>query len=208
MCSMNYFALPGKVVKIWIFTLVCLLSFMTYCWKKFSNVSKNFLENYTGLSVIMKKLFWQEKRNSNVHNFFLEVQNNLFKFLNLRHLYLFQIGFFNHPPLVCFVKCLAWFYSLNLFGTQFLDFRNWWPGWNGEKAGNPAFNFDSEDFLGISMKRKFDFVKTRQNTQVTVERFIDYYFWGLQDLQSKLPFLCEKPKKDIGCVEGLLYFNF
>ena len=91
---------------------------------------------------------------------------------------------------------------------QFLDFRNWWPGWNGEKAGNPAFNFDSEDFLGISMKRKFDFVKSRQNTQVTVERFIDYYFWGLQNLQSKLPFLCERTKKDIGCVEGLLKFIF
>ena len=91
---------------------------------------------------------------------------------------------------------------------NFLDFRNWWPGWNGEKTGNPAFNFDSEDFLGISLKRKFDFVKSRQNTQVTVERFIDYYFWGLQNLQSKLPFLCERTKKDIGCVEGLLKFIF
>ena len=91
---------------------------------------------------------------------------------------------------------------------NFLDFRNWWPGWNGEKTGNPAFNFDSEDFLGISLKRKFDFVKSRQNTQVTVERFIDYYFWGLQNLQSKLPFLCERTKKDIGCVEGLLKIHF
>ena len=99
-------------------------------------------------------------------------------------------------------------YELKFVKPNFLDFRNWWPGWNGEKAGNPAFNFDSEDFLGISMKRKFDFVKSRQNTQVTVERFIDYYFWGLQNLQSKLPFLCERTKKDIGCVQGLLKFMF
>ena len=98
--------------------------------------------------------------------------------------------------------------ALKFIKPNFLDFRNWWPGWNGEKAGNPAFNFDSEEFLGISMKRKFDFVKSRQNTQVTVERFIDYYFWGLQNLQSKLPFLCERTKKDIGCVEGLLKFIF
>ena len=33
------------------------------------------------------KLFGQENKNSHFHNFFLEVQNNPYEFLNLRHLY-------------------------------------------------------------------------------------------------------------------------
>ena len=34
------------------------------------------------------------------------------------------------------------------------------------------------------------------------ERLVDYYFWALEDLHERLPFICEKPQKDIGCYEG------
>ena len=52
--------------------------------------------------------------------------------------------------------------------------------------------------MGISLKRKFNF-----NTyQARQERLVDYYFWALEDLQERLPFICEKPQKDIGCYEG------
>ena len=40
----------------------------------------------------MTKVFGQENNNSNFHNFFLEVENNLYMFLNLRHLYLSDCG--------------------------------------------------------------------------------------------------------------------
>ena len=30
----------------------------------------------------------------------------------------------------------------------------------------------------------------------------DYYFWSLAHLTTKLPFICERPQKDIGCVSG------
>ena len=101
------------------------------------------------------------------------------------------------------MQCIFTF--TNLFCLQMIsDFKKWWPSWNGERAGSTALSFDRQNYMGISMKRKFDFVKPRRNRQQTVERFIDYYFWGLRELQSKLPFICQKPKKNIGCVVGLL----
>lgn len=75
-------------------------------------------------------------------------------------------------------------------------FRNWWPGWNGEKKGviEPLQKPD----MGISMKRKYDLVKPGQR----FERLVDYYFWSLEDLKAELPFICERPQKDIGCING------
>ncbi len=31
---------------------------------------------------------------------------------------------------------------------------------------------------------------------------VDYYFWALEDLQTRLPFICERRIKDIGCIDG------
>ena len=52
--------------------------------------------------------------------------------------------------------------------------------------------------MGITMQRKFRYVKPSQSQP----RLIDYYFWALESLNSKLPYICEKPQKNIGCVEG------
>ena len=50
---------------------------------------------------------------------------------------------------------------------------------------------------------------SRKNSTVTFrypgqrqERLVDYYFWALEDLHERLPFICEKPQKDIGCYVG------
>ncbi len=75
-------------------------------------------------------------------------------------------------------------------------FRNWWPGWNGEKKGNPETLGRGD--MGISMRRKFEHVKPNRK----VERFTDYYFWALEDLRTRLPFICERPQKMIGCING------
>jgi hypothetical protein len=48
------------------------------------------------------------------------------------------------------------------------------------------------------MKRKFEYVKGQKR----VERLTDYYFWALEDLRAKLPFICERKQKAIGCIVG------
>ena len=44
--------------------------------------------DYTSFSVLMAKLHGCPNKNSNYHNIFLELQNNLYTFLNLIHLYI------------------------------------------------------------------------------------------------------------------------
>ena len=53
--------------------------------------------------------------------------------------------------------------------------------------------------MGIALKRKFNFNQYPGQRQ---ERLVDYYFWALEDLHERLPFICERPQKDIGCYEG------
>ena len=52
--------------------------------------------------------------------------------------------------------------------------------------------------MGITLQRKYDF----GNNNRKLEKFVDYYFWALDDLQTKLPFICERPKNEIGCIDG------
>ncbi len=52
--------------------------------------------------------------------------------------------------------------------------------------------------MGISITRKFEYVKPNKR----LERLTDYYFWALEDLRTRLPFICERPQKDIGCING------
>ena len=76
-------------------------------------------------------------------------------------------------------------------------YKNWWPGWQGQrKSSNPRIQ---GQMMGISLKRKFNFIRNYGQRQ---ERLVDYYFWALEDLHERLPFICEKPQKDIGCYEG------
>ena len=82
------------------------------------------------------------------------------------------------------------------FNTFFAAFKSWWPGWQGEKKGRPL-SLD-ENYMGITMQRKFRYVKPSQSQP----RLIDYYFWALESLNSRLPYICEKRQKNIGCIEG------
>ena len=52
--------------------------------------------------------------------------------------------------------------------------------------------------MGITMQRKFKFVRHNKS----YEKLIDYYFWALEDLNKKLPFICERSQKNIGCIDG------
>ena len=90
---------------------------------------------------------------------------------------------------------------MNLFReinfTKFLifaGFKKWWEGWQGKKVGNTQME---ENRMGISLQRKFKYQKAHQSYD---ERLIDYYFWALENLNTKLPFICERAQKDIGCI--------
>ena len=96
-----------------------------------------------------------------------------------------------------------WFHgkNVNLFReinfTKFLifaGFKKWWEGWQGKKVGNTQME---ENRMGISLQRKFKYQKAHQSYD---ERLIDYYFWALENLNTKLPFICERAQKDIGCI--------
>lgn len=80
--------------------------------------------------------------------------------------------------------------------TRIGMFMNWWPGWKGERKGDPMELAGGN--MGIKLTRKFDFVRPNRR----VERLTDYYFWALENMRSKLPFVCERPQKDIGCIVG------
>ena len=79
---MDYFALHRRIRENLNFAAD--LSQMTYCWEDSSNLSKNFWANYNGFWVAMAQLFGKENKNSNLHNIYCIMQNNV---LNLRHIY-------------------------------------------------------------------------------------------------------------------------
>lgn len=59
----------------------------------------------------------------------------------------------------------------------------------------------------VKLSRKFEFrtssgSRRSQQQKKTVDRLTDYYFWNLEDLQTKLAFVCERKQKDIGCIHG------
>ena len=84
----------------------------------------------------------------------------------------------------------------------------WWPGWSG---GNKSPNIQQhpEEIVGIKLGRKFS--KTRFSPGATgasrdQTALTDYYFWTLEKLKASIPFICEGPQKDIGCMcDGKLY---
>lgn len=73
-------------------------------------------------------------------------------------------------------------------------FRNWWPGWSGERKGIDLQGSSK----AVKLSRKFEFVQKYKRE----ERLTDYYFWALDDLRARLAFLCERKQTDIGCIEG------
>ena len=75
------------------------------------------------------------------------------------------------------------------------DFRNWWPGWSGEREPLQM----SENDMGVKMGRSHLFVSHGRNRRE--QRMTDYYFWGLELLRTRLPSICEGPQRDIGCLE-------
>ena len=80
---MTYFALPGRNLNF-----LAHLSWNDMLLKKSINVQKTFrLTQLTSQFGWLLKLFGRENKNSNFHNFLLEVQKNPHIFLNLRHLY-------------------------------------------------------------------------------------------------------------------------
>lgn len=94
-------------------------------------------------------------------------------------------------------------YNMFLFSHLFsAAFRQWWPGWNGERKGRkPAeLGRPGDAPLGIKLSRRFDFVARNRGSRE--ERLVDYYFWQLEDLRTRLAFVCERGQKDIGCVAG------
>ena len=53
--------------------------------------------------------------------------------------------------------------------------------------------------MAVKLSRKYDFVSRNSRKE---ERLIDYYFWSLEDLRTRLAFVCERQQKEIGCVVG------
>ncbi|XP_059099342.1 uncharacterized protein LOC131893363 [Tigriopus californicus] len=73
-------------------------------------------------------------------------------------------------------------------------FRNWWPGWSGERKGIDLQGSSK----AVKLSRKFDFVQKYKKE----EKLTDYYFWALDDFRARLAFLCERKQAEIGCIEG------
>ena len=48
------------------------------------------------------------------------------------------------------------------------------------------------------MSRKYGFNTLTKRK----ERLIDYYFWSLEDMRTRLAFICERRQKEIGCIQG------
>ena len=100
---MDYFALPVRS---------CVLNFCPpncLTWHtvetNLATSQKTFGLTTLGFSVLMARLFGQENKNPNFHNFFLDEQNNLYTFLNLRHLY--QNDFLNEKLQNCIAMQLS-----------------------------------------------------------------------------------------------------
>ena len=60
------------------------------------------------------------------------------------------------------------------------DFRNWWPGWSGERDGEGQMR---ENSMGVKMGRSHLFVSHGRNRRE--QRMTDYYFWGLESLRTR-----------------------
>jgi hypothetical protein len=53
--------------------------------------------------------------------------------------------------------------------------------------------------MAVKLSRSYDFVSGRSKRE---ERLTDYYFWSLESLRTELPFVCERPQRDIGCLRN------
>ena len=79
---MHYFALPDSFLGI--------LNFTAHTAKKKVATTQKTFEQKTAFSVLITELFGQENKTSNIHNFFLKVQDNPlirkdFYNLNIKH---------------------------------------------------------------------------------------------------------------------------
>ena len=62
-----------------------IVGFVIYCWENLVTSQKTF-----GLTTLVSQFWWLSSLGwESFHNFFLEAQNNSYRFLNLRHLYFF-----------------------------------------------------------------------------------------------------------------------
>ena len=82
----------------------------------------------SGFSVQMATLFEWENKNSSFQNFFIEVQNNPYTFLNLRHLYHYRWGWIyissQTGPQITFTHSRL---ELGSFVIEKCQFWNIWP---------------------------------------------------------------------------------
>ena len=86
------------------------LSLRTYCWKKSSNFSKKLWTTILASQFWwLGFLGWKRRKISKLHKFFLEVQYNPYRFLNLRRLY----QTLNHPADIRF---LVWIIGIVITG--------------------------------------------------------------------------------------------
>ena len=85
-----------------------------------------------------------------------------------------------------------WFWHSN--PQDGMEYQNFWQGWSGgeQSSGDLKDNFA----YGIKMSRQFPIRKG----QKAKEQLTDYYFWNLDSLETKHPYICERPQSNIGCI--------
>jgi hypothetical protein len=103
----------------------------------------------------------------------------------------------------------VWFWHNNT--ETVMEFQNWWKGWTGgarvdrsnlDVGGSQAITITRcASCFTITLRpfflRAFSLNRTHSAKQLT-----DYYFWQLEQFSTRLPYICEKNKLDIGCIEA------
>jgi len=83
--------------------------------------------------------------------------------------------------------------ELPVYGTSLFSVEGapWWPGWSGQQRRSASVPSSTSE--GIKMSRKFEFVSRRRRRRE--ERLTDYYFWALENLRTRLAYICERPQR-------------
>ncbi|XP_063217165.1 uncharacterized protein LOC134527975 isoform X2 [Bacillus rossius redtenbacheri] len=87
---------------------------------------------------------------------------------------------------------------------KLLSFEKWWPGWTREYGGTPQI---SDKPLCLEATRMFPCDMSYYSSQEQEDRKMcaaNYFYWDTEDcsVSHSHPYICEKPRLDIGCANG------